>query len=330
MISIDITFTASPAAIGGYLEYRYVLKAGVFSPWQVNLNVGNIQGYFPITSTTVTFNDVIANVPDWQFNTTYQFRIRQVCGIDQSEQLSEINGDYYIPLCPSYTTSIGDFDPVSSSYPIFMTIPSVIGESADYYVFSIYDAANPSIPLTTELVQSSTINASTPYQWVWDDNNVPGGIQMNTSYLVSLSVAINKSDMIDIIDCESQEITPPECSTYLIETGDAWVLEWTDCSGVPHTCFSPGPYNGASGWNACRSNFLLCSLTPPVGYRCSNGQLLPGFTTRNNPNCPSGVQVNFGASVRLIGPGCSGNDFTDEITWSPDYGSVVVPCQQCL
>lgn len=328
MITIDITFTASPSAIGGYLEYRYVLPDATFSPWQVNLNLGNTQGYFPITSTTVTFTNVIANLPDWQYNTTYQFRLRQVCGIDQSEQLSEVDGDYYVPFCPSYTTSIGDFNTTTASYPIYMDIPTTIGQSVVNYTFYIYDAANPAIPLAQITEPSSRVNPG-PYQFVWDDSNVPGGIQMDTSYLVSLSYSIYTSNMAIVVDCEPQGITPPSCNTYYIETGDSWVIDWTDCSGVPHTCYIAGPYNGGPGWNACRSNFLLCSLTIPIGYICRNGQLTPGFTTRTNTNCPTGTQVAEGALVRKIGNGCTGNNFTDQIIYSVEYGSTVVPCSQC-
>lgn len=334
MITFDITFDASPNAIGGYLEYRYIQSNGVPSPWQVNLNLGTTQGYFPITTPTVTFTNIIGTLPDWQFNTTYQFRIKQVCGLDDSVQFSPTDGDYYVPLCPSYATSIGDFNPGTSSYPIYMTIPApsplTVGQSVTNFIFYIYDATNPLVPLTSVAVPTSSISPITPYVWVWDDNNVPGGIQMNTSYLVSVSYTITLSSTSEILDCEPQGITPPLCSTYYIEAGDSWALEWTDCSGVPHVCYSTAPYNGVPGWLACRSNFLLCSITFPIGYQCQNGQLVPGFVTRTNANCPTGTQVLNGAQVKIVGPGCSGNDFTDEITWSPDYGSLVVPCQQCI
>lgn len=327
MITFNITFNASPNALGGYLEYRYIQSDATFSPWQVNLNLGNGIGYFPITTQTVTLTNVIGNVPDWQYNTVYQFRVRQLCGIDLLEQISNVDGDYFVPLCPSYTTSIGDFNPVSASYPIFITIPSTVGLSISKYIFYIYDSLNPSTPLTSEIVSSSVVNNNLPYQWTWDDNNVPGGIVMSTSYLVSISYIIVTSTTSEIIECEAQDITPPLCNTYFIETGDGWGLEWTDCSGVPHFCFSKLPYNGIAGYNNCKNSFFLCSLTPPIGYTCNTGVITPGYTTRIDACSP--IHVVNGAFVKFNGAGCSGKDFQDEFIWDIAYGSIVVPCQQC-
>jgi hypothetical protein len=327
MITFNITFDASPGALGGYLEYRYIQSDGTFSPWQVNLNLGNTLGYFPITTPTVTLTNVIGNVPDWQYNTVYQFRVRQLCGIDLLEQISNIDGDYFVPLCPSYTTAIGAFDPVSASYPIFMTIPSTVGLSISNYIFYIYDALNPSIPLTSEVVSSSVINSNLPYQWKWDDNNVPGGIVMNTSYLVSISYSIVTSTTSELIECEAQGVTPPSCNTYYIETGDNWGLEWTDCSGTPHFCFSKLPYNGVAGYTNCQNSFFLCSLTVPIGYTCNTGVITQGYITRIDACSP--IHVSNGALVKFNGIGCSGKDFQGVFIYDPAYGSITVPCQAC-
>jgi hypothetical protein len=327
MITFNITFDASPGALGGYLEYRYIQSDGTFSPWQVNLNLGNTLGYFPITTPTVTLTNVIGNVPDWQYNTVYQFRVRQLCGIDLLEQISNIDGDYFVPLCPSYTTAIGAFDPVSASYPIFMTIPSTVGLSISNYIFYIYNALNPSIPLTSEVVSSSVINSNLPYQWKWDDNNVPGGIVMNTSYLVSISYSIVTSTTSELIECEAQGIIPPSCNTYYIETGDNWGLEWTDCSGTPHFCFSKLPYNGVAGYTNCQNSFFLCSLTVPIGYTCNTGVITQGYTTRIDACSP--IHVSNGALVKFNGIGCSGKDFQGVFIYDPAYGSLTVPCQAC-
>lgn len=328
MIKFDITFTASPDALGGYLEYRYLLPDGSYTPWQVNLNLGNVIGFFPITNSPVNLTNVIGNVPDFQYNTTYQFRVRQLCGIDSLEQISPVDGDYYVPLCPSYTTSIGTFDPVSASYPIFVDIPSTIGQSITDYIFYIYDASNPAVPLTSVTVDSATVNANMPYQHKWTDANVPGGIVMSTSYLVSVSYVILTSTSNELIDCEAQGITPPQCNTYRVEAGDSFGLEWTDCNGQAWTCFSKDPYNGVQGFNDCNNVFFICSLTLPIGYVCQNGTPLQTYSTQVDACGPQ--HVSAGAFVKFSAVGCSGKDWQGEFIYDIAYGSTVVPCQPCI
>lgn len=332
MITFDITFTADPTAVGGFLEYRYVISdpnVGLYSPWVVNLNVGNVIGYFAITGPTMTFTGVQGNAPDFVENTTYQFRIRQICA-DGSEVVSPAQGDYVVTQCPDFDLKYGAFDSNTNSYPIEVGMVNTVGFSIVNYIFKIYDSSTAPLPLATEVVDFATVNSNLPYAFVWDSSNVPGGIIQGTTYYVSVSYELRNSSATKIVDCGRKILNPlPNlCNTYLIETGDSWGLAWTDCDGIKHECYTRVPYNGQGSFGNCANKFTICSLTLPIGLYCDglNGVVEGYFeqTLLNPTSCGTLIIVTNGAKVSQIGVGCSSTDYASGITWSD--GTPVICC----
>lgn len=273
MPTFNITFTASPDAYGGYLEYRYILPDGTFSNWQTTLSVGGFGGFFLITTPTVTLNNVSGNAPDFAYNTTYQFRIKQLCGLDDTFQYSPVDGDYYASLCPTFTVEYGELVQPSGAFPVFVTIPNTVGGSIVDYIFKIYDPSNLVNPLTTQTVPSATVNSSLPYTFTFDDNNVPGGIVQGTAYVVTVDISIMTSTGPVVIECPDKQIQIPQCLMWKVYTGDDWVLEWIDCNGQELMCISKAPY-----LNAATNNVLyVCSPSKPVGYKCNGGNPMPSI-----------------------------------------------------
>lgn len=286
MPTFSITFTASPDAYGGYLDYRYILPDGSFSPWETCLSVGGPGGFFLINTTTVTFPTVYGNPPDFAFNTTYQFRVRQLCQLDDTFQTSPVDGDYYVSLCPTFTMALGEFAQPSGAFPIEVTIPSTVGYSVVDYIFKIYDPTDLVNPLTTQTVPSSIVDASLPYTFVFDDNNVPGGIVQGTAYVLNVGISIITSTGTDTIDCPNKQLQVPMCYLWKVLTGDDWVLEWTDCNGQNLFCAGKAPYN-ING----NTDLYVCSPTKPIGYKCNLGVPTPTIINPSTGLPQSGALV---------------------------------------
>lgn len=329
MITFDITFTADPTAVGGFLEYRFVKSDGSFSQWIVNLNVGNVIGFFAITGPTMTLTGVQGNAPDFLYNTTYQFRIRQICS-DGSEVLSPTEGDFGLTLCPSFAVKYGAFDPNTNSYPIEVTVPSTSGYSIVNYIFGIYDSPVSPLPLASFFVDSTIVDNNLPYVFTWDGSNVPGGLIAGTTYYLTVDFEFRASTSTKIIGCGRIQLDPNQtCNTYLVETGDSWGLAWVDCDGIKHECYTRVPYNGPGAFGNCANKFTICSLVPPVGLYCdgANG-LVQGFLETPTPNPCGPTLISNGAKVTQIAIGCTSTDYANGILW--DDGTPVICCDFAL
>lgn len=277
MITFDITFDADPNAVGAYLEYRYLLSDGSYTNWEVALSPGVFAGYFPISTPQVTLNAVVGNPPDFEYNTTYDFRIRQLCGLDGTELLSPIDPDYFDFQCPPYTVEYGEFAQPSGAFPVEVTIPSTVGSSIIEYTFSLYTPNNP-IPIASAVIPNTVVEGGLPYTFVFDDNNVPGGIVQGVAYLatIGLTILISGGGTFDIT-CPPKQIQIPPCTLWKIETGDDWVIEWTDCNGQSLLCASKLPY-----LNPNTNDILyVCSPFQPIGYYCNNNNPIPTILDPN-------------------------------------------------
>lgn len=319
MIKFNIEFDASTIALGGFIEYRYILPNGTFSAWQTNTQIGQVNGYFPFTANPNIVNALPGNFPDFMTNTVYQFRIRQLC-IDGSEQLSPVDGNYYQGECPPITLEVSGYIPASNSYGIKVVIPSTVGLSVFSYVFNIYSVANQAVPLTTITVPSNVVEASLPYILIFDDSNVPGGIIQGESYLVQVNLEINTGTQIDIVTCEPKRIAVPECFLWRIETADNWVVKWTDCSGNVFICGGALPYQILFPG----SSLFVCSPKVPEGLFCQ-----PGFGPIKSTIDPVTNQLIRGARPLLPPTPCDTALYEYNTQTNPPTLNGY-PCQNCI
>lgn len=272
MITFDIVIDNDPSAVGGFLEYRYIQPDGTPSAWVVNTQVGTPGfGYFAMSGPTTTLLGVSGNpLPgpaEFRPNTVYQFRVKQICGIDGTELYSPIDGDYYAAECPVYNIKQGVFDPVLGAYPIEVSVVVAPNTgSVLSYTFDIYNASiDPTISVGNISESSSTVESNLPYTIVFDDNNVAGGIVQGDTYQVELTVTIVTSTQEELEICNRQSITIGDCYTWKILTGDSWYVEWLDCNGNNLSCGNLQPNN----------NLFICSPFQPVVRWCDAGVKKP-------------------------------------------------------
>lgn len=324
MITFDLTYTFDPTAQGGYLEYRRVNPDGTSTLWEIAINnIGLLNGYItPLTGTlTGVFGGVqgnISGIVDFMYNTTYQFRLRQVCD-NGSEIFSPIDGDYYVLQCPPFVLS-GSFSETQSGYVIttslfpFNNLTSVSG-----YQLMIYD--NISLPpLASYFLDQTTALTGNPYDFLWDNVNVPGGVTNNTTYYVMINVIITTStgSITSTNLCDAISINTPICDMYEILTGDSWYLEWTDCDGNLLSCGSNTPYRNNNGVPA---PFYVCCIGKPDGYYCANGILLP-------PVLVAGIPT-LGAYVNLLAGTCNPSLYNYDTNVAPPELNGA-PCSPCI
>ena len=324
MITFDLTYTFDPDALGGYLEYRRVNSDGTLGPWITAINsIGNINGYItPLTGTLTGVQGNIGSPSDFLYNTTYQFRIRQICdgGV---EKYSPIDGDYFVFNCPSVSIRSYVFYPNGGGFYIPVTIfpqPSI--SSVSGYQIMIYDnLAQP--PLATYILDQADVlvNAPSPYIYILDQNNVPGGIAFNTTYYVIVNIIVTTSTGSEISTnlCDPKGVDTPVCSMYRIDTGDAWYLEWKDCNNNDLSCGNAIPHPPT--FNGVGTPFSICCIGKPSGYYCTPGGTLepPRFNL-------SGQLVN-GAFPTYIGP-CDPSQYNYDTSTNPPTldGQPCYPC----
>lgn len=325
MITFDLTYTFDPDALGGYLEYRKVNPDGTFRPWVTAINsIGNINGFItPLTGALTGVQGNIGNPPDFLTNTTYQFRIRQVCQ-DGTEKYSPIDGDYFVFECPNvsirgylyYANGGGFYIPVTIY--AFSNATSVSG-----YEIMIYDnLSNP--PLATYILDQvdALTTFPSPYIYVFDQNNVPGGIAFNATYQVVVNVILTTSTGSETSTlCTAKGVDTPSCNMYRIDTGDEWYIEWTDCNNNQLSCGNAAPHPPSVPFSGTGTPFSICSLTKPNAYYCGGGGvLLPPVLNQ------FGQPVN-GALVTPMGP-CDPSQYHYDTTTNPPTldGQPCYPC----
>lgn len=321
MITFDLTYTYSPDAIGGYLEYRNINPDGSFSSWVVAGNsIGNITGYItPLTGSLTNVQGNIFNPIDFSYNTSYQFRIRQICPGDV-EEISDVDGDYYALLCPSYAVQIGVYDVTTSSYPIEVVLNHLDGRSITNYIITISDTPGGP-PLHSQNFAVDIVSASFPYIVTFDNSNVPGGISYGIPYYITVNVTVITSTQVLVTSCSENSITPPTCSMYKIVTGDRWQIHWVDCDGVTWQCGSVSPHlpiiSGGVG-----TAFNICASEFPKAYYCAVGGILQAPVIAGN-----GLPIN-GATVTLLGP-CDPSQYSYNISNIPPLLDFQ-PCEPCI
>jgi hypothetical protein len=324
MITFDLNYTFDPDALGGYLEYRHVNFDGTFSPWVTAINsIGNINGYItPLTGTLIGVQGNIGSPPDFLSNTTYQFRIKQVCK-DGTETYSPIDGDYFVFNCAATSIRSWFYYPNGGGFYIPVTIyPFSSSTSVSGYQIMIYDdLAQP--PLATYILDQVDAVASlpSPYIYILDQNNVPGGIAFNTTYYIVVNVIVTTSTGSEISTnlCDPKAVNTPICSMYRIDTADAWYIEWKDCNNNDLSCGNSIPHPPT--FNGVGTPFSICCIGKPATYYCGGGGVLlaPKFNS-------AGLLVN-GASATYIGP-CDPTQYHYDTTTSPPTldGQPCYPC----
>jgi hypothetical protein len=314
MPQFTITFTADPTALGGYLEFRYILPSlpVQYSPWQTDLSVGNNLGLFPISTATVTLT-VSGNLPHYQTNTVYQFRVKQVCA-DGTEVYSEIDGDYYECDCPISTQFFynNKVDVAGGGPTVEISFYHTPESSVIRYIASVYELTPPlGIPVfkTSYIVETipnidttgnnlNTIVINNP-NLIADgvpSYSIPSGV----AHMIILTPVLLLSN-VTFVSCGNQ-CTPFtftfNCSSYEVSTYDAWGMKWMDCDGITHEVYSLEPYNTGVTPN---TKISLCSMADPSSYYCDDtngitpGALVVGGNTQRgityitlSPTCLAG------------------------------------------
>jgi hypothetical protein len=326
MITFDLTYTFDPTSLGGYLEYRRVNFDGTFSPWVTATNsIGNINGYIsPLTGTLTGVQGNIGNPPDFLSNTTYQFRMRQVCQ-DGTETYSPIDGDYFSFQCPEISIRSWVWNETGGGYYFPITIyPFSASTSVVGYEIMIYDDLTQP-PLATYILDQvdAIANLPSPYIYIFDQNNVPGGLAFNTTYYFIVNVIVTTSTGSEISTnlCNPKSVSSPVCSMYRIDTGDEWYIEWTDCDGNELSCGNASPHPPVVPGIAQGTPFSICAIGKPKAYYCGGGGVLlpPVFSQ-------FGGIVN-GALATDIGP-CDPSQYNYDTSTNPPTldGQPCYPC----
>lgn len=329
MITFNITFTADPNAVGGFIDYQTIIPPingpASLSSWTTLTTIGNVLGYFPITPPTVTFNNLQGNPPGFQPNTTYIFRVRLLCAIDGvfQESISTIDDPKYVLECTPFTLSLGIIQQQSGAYPIQATVSTAIPNSSIYaYTFSLYDPNDLVNPLAQITEQADILESSLPYTAVFDDNIVPGGIVQGVNYYVSVTPSVQTSLVAATSPgCDPKQIQIPLCYTWKVRTGDSWRVEWLDCNGQTYNCGGLLPYEVQTG----QPELYICSPQQPVTYWCNNGTLSPSIIDPGTGLPSKGALVV--STLPNITP-CDFNLFDYDTTQNPPVLNGY-PCQTC-
>jgi uncharacterized protein (TIGR02145 family) len=323
-IVFDITFTPGVSAVGGSLEYRAVTprtngpSAQVPYPWQTALSLGVFNGYFPFTTSPIVLTNVAGNLPDFQPNTAYEFRVKQLCP-DGTEPYSDVDGTYWVPECVDFTTSIEIIPIQQGSFGIGVTWKFPPGSSLQTYTLNLYNFQNNIIGTAT--INSSQLDQLTgnPYTYIFTDSNISvPPLQPGISYSVEMIPSIQTvsepapSVVVPVNACARSPIKGPTCSSFIIETGDQWGIEWYDCTGDLLNCYSNQPYLN----NVIR----ICSLGPPRTYYCDGANFVDGYVE------DSGGTVTNGGRVTLVAQDVCLNGYSDFSTGLTDPNGVPINC----
>lgn len=303
MLKFDITYTCAPAAISGTLEYRHIYPDGTLSPWVVSSMFTN----FPIntnngTVLTHTLNDIEGNAPEFWYNTSYQFRIKQTCynptGNPQYTDLYSDIVEKYAVLCPPIKIDDVRGDPSTLSVWIYhQNGPGQIINPLDYSIseFTI-QISKQTTPGYVNVSSPIVINYADVYptgqfylvDQISDNNYMSEPVMMGATYRVSLTYKIvTSTGTFNVTTCSpSLPVQTEVCYLWKVLTGDSWHVEWTDCEGNAFTCGGTNPYT--VGGNKI---FYVCSPVQPKGLYCKNGALVASEYDPVTGNISKGAQV---------------------------------------
>lgn len=365
-INFTINYTCSPNAVSGILEYRRLQANGSWTNWIPDLAAGN-----PFAINTVggtVLNQTLSNIPgngtDFIYNTTYDFRIKQICDTGAIEY-SNISNPIYTAACPQFQFSVNTdysantgyalivrlYDNLGIGYPMNPNLASIVS-----YVFDI--KTNVGGVITSIGSFTIPVTAFTPGSPYFDfpitSDDLTQPIESFTTYYLDVSFYLNDgSSIVYLQPCEAPvSVTTPTCSTYRIYVNEYFVLEYRDCNGVKRTCYGDGTrFNGYS--------FYLCSQTTPRGYTCINGiatsttsggggniTVPPGqlFVPGQTPFAylPNGNPfILYGALVQLVSTNACDANYNGELSfvtgnqvgtswYAPGYGAINCNPSPCI
>jgi hypothetical protein len=307
-LKFDITFVSSPIAQLGILEYRTYdpnTNGGIWSNWHQDSTLGT----FPINTVNGTvLTHTITGVPgdgvDFRADVVYEFRIQQFCsngGTVYSDVTSPIFQPYCMPWTltvnrdyyqSGYSFSLKIYDPSGIGNPLNPSAYSIVSYHAEVYLIDPTTAARTSIGIFNVL--ATDLIPGDPYYDLYIDNNnlVQPLIQSGNKYEVDFSYVLDNGLQAKLIHCNTLSVKTPSCQMYRIFTGEWWVLEWTDCSGVARTCYNAAPFVQTT----TDHTFYICSITEPKGYACR--EVLPGIWKAT----PPAYLDNTGTMIDITNP----------------------------
>lgn len=281
-INFTINYTCSPNAVSGILEYRRLQPNGTWSNWIPDLAAGNPFAINTVGGTVLnqTLSSIPGNGTDFNYNTTYDFRIKQNCDTGAIEY-SNISSPIYAIDCPQFQFLINNDYTANSGFAFIVRLYSNLGQgfpmnpnisSIVSYVFDIrtnVEGVITSIGSFTIPVTAFTLGA--PYfDFPITSDDLTQPIESLTTYYLDVSFYFNDgSSIIYQQPCEVPvPLTTPACSTYRIYANEFFVIEYRDCNGMKHTC-------GTNAVSFNGSSFYICSQTPPRAYACRLGVYEP-------------------------------------------------------
>lgn len=299
-IVFDITFVPGNNAIGAFLEYRAIPPSGPspLTPWIVNTSnpYGNVIGYFPITSNPMVLDDVPGVLPDFQENTVYEFRIRQLCP-DGTEPVSSVEGDFWIPNCDPFSAAINPNIPIQQGpFGIDVTFKYRPNSSISNYIITLRNPLGTIIGTTNVSYTQMDITGAVPYTHTFTNDNLIGGavLQPSLTYTVSITIVLQtNSGPVQITNCNTFAVKAIGCTSWNILFGDNWGLRWYDCDGDYHECFSNLPYSTEFPPEPLR----ICSPGAPEAFYCNGNTFTNGFVVD-----PITGFVTLGGQVTLVAP----------------------------
>ena len=298
-ITFDITFIPGATAIGAFLEYRPLHPSGPSGiaqyAWVTNVNTPNadVQGYFQITSNPMVLDDVPGMFPDFQENSSYEFRIRQLCA-DGTELYSPVDGTYMVPNCDTFVSYVDLTIPIEQG-------PFGIGINLYYRPFSSISSYTIQLRNFNAIIGTHTVSyqqmdqtGNTPYNYVFTNSDlIPPAVYASTgSYSVGIEITVQTSaGPIVVTNCNTIALKAPGCASFDVNVGDQWGLQWYDCLGTYHDCYSQQPYLN----DGLQAPIRLCALGVPNAYYCDGQNFVNGSVVD-----PVSGNVTQGGEVTVV------------------------------
>ncbi len=330
-ILFDITFTPGATAIGAFLEYRPLHPSGpsglVQYAWITNLNTpgSNVIGYFPITSNPMVLDDVPGMFPDFQENSSYEFRIRQICA-DGTELYSPVDGTYMVPACDRFSSDIDlTIPPQQGPFGVSVSIGYRPFSSISSYTIFLRNFNNLIATHTVSWNQMDT-TGNIPYTYVFTNSDLipPAVFNGVGSYSVGIEITVQTSvGPYVVANCNTIALKAPNCASYNINVGDQWGLQWFDCLGGYHDCYSQQPYLD----DGLQVPIQLCATGIPNAYYCDGQNFVNGSVT--DPNTGNVLQ---GGEVTLVdGSSClpGYDDYENGLLYRNGFPVTCIPNPTC-
>jgi hypothetical protein len=290
-VTFNITYTCSPNAVSGLLEYRHVLPDGTWSTWSVNTSLGSFL-INPLTGLTKIINAVVGNGAEFNFNTTYQFRIEQTCQ-DGTQVYSDPSAEDYAEACIDYVVTLGQEGYVDSSYylDIIFSNPTGLGgiidpllSSITSYIFTVYEitGVNRNNIGSITVDYTDIIPNSLSHLVTVTSNDLTTPLVSSGVYEVDLQIRFLTSTQTILVDCPAEApIVLPRCEVYKIWTAEWWRLEYTDCNGIVRKIYNSAPQPSGTVLGLT-SYFFVCAQSVPTGATCLTSAVGP-FPAGLNP-----------------------------------------------